>query len=128
MLKHNGCKCSNAYGPVCALVDVSDPAYVVASVQSTGESRAMCDLEDQGEIKIDGKRSVPVNDLKAKFQFTEVGWELDNFHDAMVTELDDGDMLRCPIYSTQNSFLSMRMVGQNLAVNISSMSTMTKLD
>ena len=36
-----------------------------------------------GEINIDGKRSVPLNDLKAQFQLTEVGWELDNFPDAM---------------------------------------------
>ena len=86
----------NANGPVCALVDVSDPAYVVASVQSTGESHAMCDLEDQGKINIDGKRSVPVNDLKAQFQFTEVGWELDNFPHAVDTELDNGDMFEMP--------------------------------
>ena len=68
----------------------------MASAQSTGESHAMCDLEDQGEINISGKRSVPVNDLKAQFQFMEVGWELDNFPDAMDTELDDGDMFEMP--------------------------------
>ncbi len=34
MLMINGCKCSNADGPVCALVDVSDSAYVVAGLQS----------------------------------------------------------------------------------------------
>jgi hypothetical protein len=72
MLKINGCKCSNAYGPACALADVSDPAFVGASVQSTKESHVMCDLEDQEEINIDGERSVPVSDLKAQFQFTEV--------------------------------------------------------
>ena len=71
--KNNDWKWSNAYGPACALADVSDPAFIEDSVQSTGESHVMCDLEDQGEINIDGKISVPVNDLKAQFQFMEVG-------------------------------------------------------
>ncbi len=52
----------------------------------------MCDLEYQGEINTDGKISVPVNDLKAQFHFTEVGLELDNFPDAMETELANRDM------------------------------------
>ena len=88
----------------------------------------MGDLEDQGEINISGKRSVPVNDLKSQFQFTKVGWELDNFHDVMETDQDNWHMFEMPCLFYAGEFSSMRMVGWKQAKNISSMSTMIELD
>lgn len=48
MIKNNGCKCTNAYDPVCSMPNVSNTDFAVAGGQSTGESHYMFDLKDQG--------------------------------------------------------------------------------
>lgn len=51
---------------------------------------------------IDGKSSVTDNDFWVRVYFAEVGWEIDDYPDAVVPEQDDNK--RCPMYSVEWSF------------------------
>ena len=110
MLKNNGCKCAD--GPVCSVPEFSDPSFAVASGQCVGESHIMFDLEDQGGINIDGKSSVIGHDFMAKVQFADVGWELDDYPDAMELSKMMTICLRCPVHYAQRNFSAKRMLGR----------------
>ena len=88
----------------------------------------MFDLEDQGEINIDGESSVLDNKCRAQVQFKEVGWELDDYLDAMDTKQNNDNMFEMPSLFCTEEFFKKENAWLNLSESILSMSTMTELD
>ena len=79
----------------------------------------MFDLEAQGGINIDGESSFIDHDFRAQVQFAHVGWERDDYPDAVDTKENNGDMLEMSSLFCAEKFSANRMLGRNLANTIS---------
>ncbi len=56
----------------------------------------MFDLKDQGGINIDDKSSVLDHGFWERVQFSEVGWELDDYPDDVDSKQNNSNMFEIP--------------------------------
>ena len=87
MVKNNGCNCSKESGPVCAMTNVR-PA----------------DLDDQEELNIECKSSVPAEYFGSHIEFTEEGWEPGGDLDVLDTEQDKCNRFDMPTFRPEDLF------------------------